>query len=226
MVIVILGGTVHVYPSNDYEISNLKRTEINYNQHLKECIIKNKPVCGIKGRSILSNLKYFNPVTSTCIDYMHSLLEGVIKNFFKYWFTPEFAAESFCLRKYMQEIDDRLLNIRPPKYVPSVPRSIYTFTLWRAHEYLTFIIYYSIPVFHLNSTNCFQYENLNRQLLSLINSFDLIGEEFITNFSVAQILNSYKRNIKNTEIRNFIHKLSPFESNKEDNEKTKINKKK
>lgn len=244
---------------------------------------------GIKGRSLLSNLKYFNPVTSTCIDYMHSLLEGVIKNFFKYWFSPEYAGNQYSLRKYMQEIDNRLLNIKPPKYVPSVPRSIYTFNLWRAHEYLTFTIYYSIPVFHLilpfeyyqnlkklvlimetllqkniiydnlnkikqiiyefidelnylypeqifvsglhellhltdctiqfgplNSTNCFQYENLNRHIIGLIKSFDLIGEEFITNFSVAQILNSHKKSIKNMDIKNFVNKYSPFESKNEE----------
>ena len=65
---------------------------------------------GVKGNCTLNNLKYFNSVDSTCIDYMHSVLEGVIKNLFNYWFNGKISA-SYSLGKYMQELDRRLLNI-------------------------------------------------------------------------------------------------------------------
>ena len=78
---------------------------------------------------------------------MHSLLEGVVKFFFRYWFETGEYLGPHSLRKVMQKIDERLLLIKPPKFVPSTPRSIYTHNLWRAHEYLSFLLYYALPVF-------------------------------------------------------------------------------
>jgi len=78
---------------------------------------------------------------------MHSVLEGVVKSMFYRWFDQENSRMECSLRHHMQQIDKRILNIRPPKYVPTAPRSIYTWKTWRAHEYLSFIIYYSLPVF-------------------------------------------------------------------------------
>ena len=70
---------------------------------------------------------------------MHSILEGVVKNFFKFWFSAEYrASESFSLRKFMIQIDQKLVIIKPPSFVPNAPRSIETWKQWRAHEYLAF----------------------------------------------------------------------------------------
>ena len=41
---------------------------------------------GVFGKSILSKLEFYNPIESTNIDYMHSIVEGVVKKFFKIWF--------------------------------------------------------------------------------------------------------------------------------------------
>jgi hypothetical protein len=103
-------------------------------------------VRGVKGRCILSNAQYFNPVQSTCIDYMHSVLEGVCKNLLKYWFDLP-STNEFSIKKFSTEINLRLKNIKPPKFVPSTPRSIYDHSKWKAHEYLAFFIYYALPVF-------------------------------------------------------------------------------
>ena len=84
---------------------------------------------------------------NTCIDYMHSILLGVVKTFFKYWFDGDIR-KPYSLKKYMQVIDTRLLKLRPPNYVSNVPRSIYGWNKWRAHEYLSFLLYYSLPVFY------------------------------------------------------------------------------
>jgi hypothetical protein len=40
----------------------------------------------------------------------------------------------------------------------------------------------------MNNINCFQYEEVNRKIVNLINSHDLIGIEFLLNFSVLQSL--------------------------------------
>lgn len=101
---------------------------------------------GVIGPCILSSLKYFRPVESTCIDYMHSILEGVTKSLFCFWFEST-NDEEYCLKKYMKQIDNRLLLCKPPTFVSNSPRSIYLYNLWRAHEYLAFVLYYSLPVF-------------------------------------------------------------------------------
>ncbi len=92
---------------------------------------------------------------------MHSLLEGVIKNEFKYWFSSEYSSNPYSIRRFMQEVDKRLVLVLSPKFIPSTPRSIYSYNLWRAHEYLSFILYYSIPVFR-DIMNFEYYENLKK----------------------------------------------------------------
>jgi len=110
------------------------RTYEGYLNDLQKVKSTGEMVNGIKGPCILNRLKHFNPVTNTCIDFMHSLLEGVCKKFFEYWFDSEHHEHPSNMRKYMQVLEKRLLNIRPPKFVPSTPRSIYSHGLWRAHE--------------------------------------------------------------------------------------------
>ena len=79
---------------------------------------------------------------------MHTVLEGVVKSLFNKWFSQDNHASECSLRKHMNQIDLRLVSIRPPKFIPTTPRSIYSWKTWRAHEYLGFLIYYSLPIFH------------------------------------------------------------------------------
>jgi hypothetical protein len=140
------GGYSHVYPFQENDPTGPNRTHEEYLDHLKVAQLNNHNEYGVKGACILSCLKFYKPVSSTCIDYMHSLLEGVVKRLFHHWFDSSYSSKSYSLRKYMQEVDLRLSLIKPPKFVPRTPRSIYNYSLWHANEYLAFIIYYSLPV--------------------------------------------------------------------------------
>ena len=79
---------------------------------------------------------------------MHSVLEGVVKSLFNLWFGQENHDMRFSLRKYISLIDARLLNICPPKFVPTATRSLISWKMWRAHEYLSFLMFYSLPIFN------------------------------------------------------------------------------
>ena len=115
-------GNSHIYRYQKDDPKGPLRTKENYLEDLKH------RTNGVKGPCVLSYLKYFHPCDSTCIDYMHSVLEGVIKNFLSLWFeTP--ISYPYSLKKYMQEIDNRLLKIRPPTFLPSTPRTIYSYNL-------------------------------------------------------------------------------------------------
>jgi hypothetical protein len=116
-----------------------------------ECIRDSR---GVKGSTILSKLKYFrNPAASTNIDYMHSVLEGVVKRFFKLWFEEKVdkslnIENNYSLKHFVEEIDTRLLNIKIPSFIPVCPRSILEYHTWRANEFLAFVLFYMLPVFN------------------------------------------------------------------------------
>jgi len=276
----INGGSRRVFPFDTKNPTGPKRDNVSYFEHVEEAEKYDRSVHGIKGRCILRHLKYYHPLENTCIDYMHSILLGVVKTFFKYWFDGDIR-KPYSLKKYMQVIDTRLLKFRPPNYVRSVPRSIYCWNKWRVHEYLSFLLYYSLPVFykivphniyvnltklvifiekilyvsiereallyiqniildfskelsslydksimlsgvhellhlvectiqfgHLNSINCFPFEEVNRKFLNFINGKDLIGKEFIKIFFIIQSLctSTHNDNIDN-QLQQFIEKI-------------------
>lgn len=158
------GGTQHLYPFNEADPSGPKRTHASYLEDLSKVTKSTEPIRGVKGPCCLSSLKYFKPCSSICIDFMHSLLEGVIKKLFSFWFDSTHSKKEFSLRKNQQEIEKRLADISPPSFVPSTPRTIYSHNLWRAHEYLSFILYYALPVFR-DIMPFVYYENLKKLVL-------------------------------------------------------------
>ncbi len=94
---------VHLYKFNDFNPSGPLRSKETYETDCEE------QSNGIKGKIGLSELRFFfAPLHSTNIDYMHSVLEGVVKRFFRYWF-DEKCEQS--LKTFTKEIDKRLLNI-------------------------------------------------------------------------------------------------------------------
>jgi hypothetical protein len=112
----------------------------NKNVYEQDCLNQSY---GIKGKIGLSELRFFSPLYNTNIDYMHSILEGVIKRFFRYWFDQNCSQS---IKMYSMEIDKRLLSIKPPSFIPVCPRSIDTRAKWRANEFLSFLLFYSLPV--------------------------------------------------------------------------------
>ena len=66
-----------------------------------------------------------------------------MKSFFNLWILSEFSNEPFSLKSKMEIIDKRLLRLKPLDFFPNAPRSISTFKLWKANEFLYFILYYA-----------------------------------------------------------------------------------
>ena len=58
------------------------------------------------------------------------------------------------------------------------------------HE-LLHIVDWTISFGPMNFVNCFQFEEINRKIVSLINGFDLVGVEFMMNFSILQSLKMF-----------------------------------
>ena len=279
-------GKTHIFPFVDADPFGPER---DYKSYIKDCAESNdckRDSRGIKGKNILSKLKYFkNPPASTNIDYMHTVLEGVIKRFFKFWFEDKVNKNldddhNYSLKPFINEIDKRMLNIKIPSFIPVCPRSVLEYHKWRANEFLAFVIFYLLPVFNgfmpaifyanitklvvaleyllnreqrvsvldhikqilklfvqeaetlypetimvsgmhelvhlpdcskffgpLNLLNCFPFEEVNRKIVNLIFGKDLIGDEFLYNFSILQALTNFCNNFtNNTKLSEFIEK--------------------
>jgi hypothetical protein len=205
-------GSRIVFKFNKQKPKESLRNNETYLKCLKNAEQKNgeEHTKGVKGSCILSSLKYFKPVESTCIDYMHSILEGVVKSLFEFWFESTNDQE-FCLKKYMQVIDNRLLECKPPSFVPNTPRTIYTHNLWRAHEYLAFILYYSLPVFR-DVMPVDYYNNLKKMvvimenlLLPVININDLVSLEKLIFEFVEEAQALYPSNLMLSGMHEMVH---------------------
>ncbi|XP_039308606.1 uncharacterized protein LOC105204984 isoform X2 [Solenopsis invicta] len=118
-------------------------------QHITDCaeaIETNSPVRGVKGPSILMLLPVFNIIHSFVPDYMHSILLGVTKTFVcNIWLNPVYSDNRpWYIGNKIKEIDETLLNIKPPCEVTRTPRSIQDRQLWKASEWKNFLLYYSL----------------------------------------------------------------------------------
>ena len=102
-----------------------------------------EPVYGVFGPSVLSDL--IDIILCIPVDYMHAILEGLAKQFMKYWFGSEFSTYVFNIRKFLKEIDKRLLRMKPPHAFRRSPRSINSLSFWKASELRAWLLYYSIP---------------------------------------------------------------------------------
>ena len=128
-----------------------------------------------------------------------------------YWFeTGDYLGEH-SLRNFMQEIDRRLLNIKPPKFVPCTPRSIYTHNLWRAHEYLAFILYYALPVFR-NIMKIEQYLNCQKLVVFIevilspvVEVSKLKSIEVVINDFVKELAGLYSPKIMLSGVHELLH---------------------
>ncbi len=260
-------NNVHLYKFVESNPSGPLRNKETYKE---DCENQNH---GIKGIIGLSELRFLSPLNNTNIDYMHSVLGGVVKRFFRYWF--DIKCEQ-SIKTHTIEIDKRLLSIKPPHFIPINPRSIEQRAKWRANEYLTFLLYYSLPILNgilepkyflnlmklvvsmecllnrrikrenltifnnipisfvkevqeiypidimvlgmhellhlvectlafgpLNYINSFQFEELNRKILSLIFGKDLLGDEFLKLFRVLQALTFYSYTNNNQILKEY-----------------------
>ena len=108
---------------------------------------------GIKGHSILSDV--VNIATELPTDYMHCVLEGVMKRLLEVWVKGHTLG---CyIGRWLNEIDPQLLRqCSPPYDFTQAPRSIKNHRkFWKANEFRNFLVYYSLTllvcVFYLGS---------------------------------------------------------------------------
>ncbi len=92
------------------------------------------------------------------------------------------------------------------------------------HE-LLHIVDCTISFGPINFVNCFQYEEINRKIVKFINGYDLVGVEFVTNFSILHSLQMFYQSFtSNKAFNKFIekHKIVKSTNKKRVNQKSCI----
>jgi hypothetical protein len=78
---------------------------------------------------------------------MHSVLEGVAKTLFSFWFEKSYGLYSLKNKFKFDAIQSILSIIRPPHFVANPPRLLSSWKLWKANDFLSFFLFYALIVF-------------------------------------------------------------------------------
>ena len=91
-----------------------------------------QPMYGVKGLSALYILPSYDIVNGTTIDYMHCVLEGVVKKMINLWFSA--VGQPYYIKPQMAEVNARLLEIKPPNTITRTPRSLDQASKWKGKK--------------------------------------------------------------------------------------------
>lgn len=101
---------------------------------------------GIKGVSPMVPFENFDLATSFCIDYMHAILLGVMKNLMLFWTDTKNKTAPFYMVKQKRDLlNIRLTAIKTPMYISRRPRSLNNLKYFKASEYRNLLLFY-LPV--------------------------------------------------------------------------------
>lgn len=105
------------------------------------------PVNGIKGPSALMNLEGFDLVAGMSVEYMHCVLQGVVRQITELLFSSTSSRQAFYIgaRQSVAKVDIRLRSIRPPHCITRLPRSIEERGFWKASEWRQWLLFYALP---------------------------------------------------------------------------------
>lgn len=112
---------------------------------MEEALILQKSVRGIKGPSPLINMPCFDIVWGFVPDYMHAVLLGVARQHAA--LLLESADEPYYIGdpSTLRVLNERLQNIKPPHLITRLPRAISDFKFWKASEWRSWLLFYSLP---------------------------------------------------------------------------------
>ena len=122
------------------------RTIENTRVFVSEAMETENACMGVKGPSLLSLLPHFDLICRMVPDYMHCICLGVVRQMANLWFDSKNHEKPFYIGTHIPSIDAQLLIIKPPCSISRTPRSVSLTKFWKAHEWLAWLLYYSMPV--------------------------------------------------------------------------------
>lgn len=108
----VTGGTSHV---SAYENEQEMRTTAATNEHANPALLERRLYKGVKDPCALSRLMP-DFIEGVANNYMHGIFCGVTKRLLSLWFDSAFSTCPFSLSAVSLIIDEKLLQIKPPKW--------------------------------------------------------------------------------------------------------------
>ena len=136
-------GYSHVYKHKVYD----SRTDENVKNSATQAANDGNVVLGIKGPSMFSYLKMYSFVNGTCVDPMHQVFLGVMKQLMSMWFSFKHKKETFSAWMKNGLFDRRLSTLKPPHTVNRTPRPLSDLKHYKASEFCSMLVMY-IPMLY------------------------------------------------------------------------------
>lgn len=162
-------GSLHALRTKVYHLACVKKKfELKRKDALK----------GIKAASVLMLLYNFSIPEDCPADYMHAVLEGVVKLLLSLLFDSKYHHERWYLgdKENLNIIEQRLKLIKPCCEIRRNIRSIDKRKFWTAAEFKYFLLYYSLPCF----LGIMEDMYLKHWFL-LVHSISLLSQKYISN---------------------------------------------
>ncbi|XP_067649897.1 uncharacterized protein [Haliotis asinina] len=141
-------GHTRVFPPNMDCLDGPARSDNSVTRDALDAVRLKVPVNGIKGPSWFSYLTFFSFVHGTGIDYMHGVLLGVTKLMHSLWFASKHNCQVFSVAGFIDKVNRRLLQIKPPNYMSRLPRSLMDSDYWKASEWKYWLLFYAPTIMH------------------------------------------------------------------------------
>ncbi|XP_033725038.1 uncharacterized protein LOC117315017 [Pecten maximus] len=118
------------YPYTATSVPRLNEGMIN---DARKAATTGEPVKGIKGACPVVVLKYVDLPKTFVIDWMHSVLLGVVKTLLSMWCDASYKKESFYVGDKMALVNSRLQRIQVPDYIVRQQRNIDDHKHWKGN---------------------------------------------------------------------------------------------
>ncbi|XP_039311266.1 uncharacterized protein LOC113003043 isoform X1 [Solenopsis invicta] len=122
----------------------IERSHKQYLKGINNSEIVGMSTKGVKGQSEMTRLPYFDCVWGFPVDYMHGTLLGIVKQLWDKWGN----SRNYLKSSDKSIIDARLISINPPSEIHRLPRLLKDRAKWKATEWRSWLLYYSIPCLH------------------------------------------------------------------------------
>lgn len=127
---------MHAFPFQQDNPKGPQYTHDKLIDDAKSAFDTQSTVHGVKGPTWLSKLESFDLIRGNAVDYMHSVLLGVVHLLMFLWFSTEFSRQPFSMTKGTCEIDKQLKYILPPSNLTRCPHSVTSHRMFfKASEY-------------------------------------------------------------------------------------------
>ena len=145
------GGNCRTYPYVKKADRAADMQERTHEQTFRDAsLAKEQKIAGkknpeVNGISSSFGFPGYDVIKGTSIDYMHTVLLGVVKMFMSRWFDTPYRHSPYYCGDKLSICDARRASVKPPNRVSRIPRSLYDRKHYKASEYRTWLLYYSLP---------------------------------------------------------------------------------